>query len=75
MTSPDKSDDIAKFLEDITPEEHVVLKQKFGITLSKNSSPEELVEAFSKITHEKIRNIEREALTRLRGKGAPDESK
>ena len=75
MMSQDKSDDISKFLEDITPEEHVILKQKFDITLSKNSSPEELVEAIRKITHEKIRNIEREALKKLRGKGAPDESK
>ena len=71
----DNSEEIAKLLESITPQERDFLSVKFGITLSENSSPEELVEAFSKITHEKIEGVEREALKKLRNKGAPDGSK
>ncbi len=74
-----KSEESAKLLESIlesiTPQEREVLSVKFGITLSESSSPEELVEAFGKVTHEKIESVEREALKRLRDKGAPDDSK
>ena len=69
------SEEIAKLLESITPRERDVLSMKFGITLSENSSPEVLVEALSKIKHEKIESVEREALKKLREKGTPDGSK
>ena len=65
--SADKSEEIAKLLEGITPQDRIVLKRKFNITLSKNSSSEELVEAFSKITHEKIKMVERDALCEFAG--------
>jgi DNA-directed RNA polymerase sigma subunit (sigma70/sigma32) len=75
MNSDKSSNEIAKILESITPQERDILSVKFGITLSENSSLEELVEALSKITHEKIESVEQEALKKLRKKGAPDGSK
>ena len=73
--NPDKSEEITKLLESIAPQERDVLSVKFGITLSENLSPEELVEAFSKITHEKIESVEREALKKTRNMDAPNGSK
>lgn len=69
------AEEVAKVLESITPQQRDLLQVKFGLTLSENPSPEELVEPLSKITLEKIESIEREALKKLRDKGAPDGSK
>ena len=58
---------IEKFKADLSDKEMGVLKRKFGVDL-KGDTDEKILQAMLEITQEKIEEIERKALRKLRGK-------
>jgi len=63
--------ELQKILAGLTPREREVLKERFGIDLDANLTPEQLAAVFDK-TRNRIREIEKKALKRLKDKNDPD---
>jgi RNA polymerase primary sigma factor len=74
--SPDDDDelkkDVKRTLDQLTPREREVLKQRFGIDVDANVTLAEVAKQFD-ITREKIREIERRAREKLGSEDDPDE--
>jgi RNA polymerase primary sigma factor len=58
-------DELKRILKDLSPREREILKERFGIDLSKDLSMEEIKRAFD-VTRARIREIEQRAKKKLK---------
>ena len=69
----DLAKNIKEVLASLTPREAKVLRERFGVELKDNPDLEEIGKQFD-ITRERIREIERKALAKLRNKRGQNKS-
>jgi RNA polymerase primary sigma factor len=72
-TDDELRDALKRTVEELTPREREVLKQRFGIEIAADATLAEVAKQFD-ITRDKIREIERRARERLGGGNDPEEA-